>query len=107
LIEKKRLGLGRPNVIYVKNFLVQKNDEENSDTSDLQNCENHNSGVVKTTIQEFPKSQFKNDENHNSEDMEPIDIETERLEREPYDFCDRGVIVDSDFLSILRRRREL
>ena len=66
LIEKKRLGLGRPNVIYVKNFLVQKNDEENSDTSDLQNCENHNSGVVKTTIQEFPKSQFKNDENHNS-----------------------------------------
>ena len=84
LIEKKRLGLGRPNVIYVKNFLVQKNDEENSDTSDLQNCENHNSGVVKTTIQEFPKSQFKNDENHNSEDAEPIDIETERLEKEPY-----------------------
>ena len=84
LIEKKRLGLGRPNVIYVKNFLVQKNDEENSDTSDLQNCENHNSGVMKTTIQEFPKSQFKNDENHNSEDMEPIDIETERLEKEPY-----------------------
>ena len=84
LIEKKRLGLGRPNVIYVKNFLVQKNDEENSDTSDLQNCENHNSGVVKTTIQEFPKSQFKNDENHNSEDAEPIDIETERLEKAPY-----------------------
>ena len=65
LIEKKRLGLGRPNVIYVKNFLVQKNDEENGDMSDLQNCENHNSGVVKTTIQECPKSQFKNDENHN------------------------------------------
>ena len=84
LIEKKRLGLGRPNVIYVKNFLVQKNDEENSDTSDLQNCENHNSGVVKTTIQEFPKSQFKNDENHNSEDAEPIDIETEWLGKEPY-----------------------
>ena len=78
------MGLGRPNVIYVKNFLVQKNDEENSDTSDLQNCENHNSGVVKTTIQEFPKSQFKNDENHNSEDAEPIDIETEWLEKEPY-----------------------
>ena len=84
LIEKKRLGLGRPNVIYVKNFLVQKNDEENSDISDLQNCENHNSGVVKTTIQECPKSQFKNDENHNSEDGEPIDIGAEELEKEPY-----------------------
>ncbi|MFR8492280.1 MAG: DUF6017 domain-containing protein [Mediterraneibacter gnavus] len=84
LIEKKRLGLGRPNVIYVKNFLVQKNDEENGDMSDLQNCENHNSGVVKTTIQECPKSQFKNDENHNSEDGEPIDIGAEELEKEPY-----------------------
>ena len=84
LIEKKRLGLGRPNVIYVKNFLVQKNDEENGDMSDLQNCENHNSGVVKTTIQECPKSQFQNDENHNSEDVEPIDIGTEELEKEPY-----------------------
>ena len=84
LIEKKRLGLGRPNVIYVKNFLVQKNDEKNGDMPDLQNCENHNSGVVKTTIQECPKSQFKNDENHNSEDVEPIDIGTEELEKEPY-----------------------
>ena len=60
LIEKKRLGLGRPNVIYVKNFLVQKNDKENGDMPDLQNCENHNSGVVKTTIQECPKSQSNN-----------------------------------------------
>ena len=84
LIEKKRLGLGRPNVIYVKNFLFQKNDEENGNTADLQNCENHNSGVVKTTIQEFPKSQFKNDENHNSEEVETINTETERLEKEPY-----------------------
>ena len=39
---------------------------------------------MKITIQESAKSQFKNDENHNSEDMEPIDIETERLEKEPY-----------------------
>ena len=84
LIEKKRLGLGRPNVIYVKNFLVQKNDEKNGDMPDLQNCENHNSGVVKTTIQECPKSQFKNDENHNSEDVEHIDIGTEEMEKEPY-----------------------
>ena len=70
LIEKKRLGLGRPNVIYVKNFLVQKNDEENSDTSDLQNCENHNSGVVKTTIQECPKSQSNNTDINKTENNE-------------------------------------
>lgn len=70
LIEKKRLGLGRPNVIYVKNFLVQKNDEENGDMPDLQNCENHNSGVVKTTIQEFPKSQSNNTDINKTENNE-------------------------------------
>ena len=70
LIEKKRLGLGRPNVIYVKNFLVQKNDEENRNISDLQNCENHNSGVVKTTIQECPKSQSNNTDINKTENNE-------------------------------------
>ena len=96
LIEKKRLGLGRPNVIYVKNFLVQKNDEENVDMPDLQNCENHNSGVVKTTIQECPKSQFKNDENHNSEDVEPTDIGTEDLGKEPYLNGEKEILEDME-----------
>ena len=96
LIEKKRLGLGRPNVIYVKNFLVQKNDEENVDMPDLQNCENHNSGVVKTTIQECPKSKFKNDENHNSEDVEPIDIGTEDLGKEPYLNGEKEILEDME-----------
>ena len=96
LIEKKRLGLGRPNVIYVKNFLVQKNDKENGDMPDLQNCENHNSGVVKTTIQECPKSQFKNDENHNSEDVEPIDIGTEELGKETYLNGEKEILEDME-----------
>ena len=67
LIEKKRLGLGRPNVIYVKNFLVQKNDKENGDMPDLQNCENHNSGTMKSTTQELPKSQCNNTDIKNTE----------------------------------------
>lgn len=72
LIEKKRLGLGKPNVIYVKNFIIRQTDsggrnEKVAETPvNTQNSENHNSKVVKTTIQELPKSQFKNDENHNS-----------------------------------------
>lgn len=69
LIEKKRLGLGKPNVIYVKNFMIQRQaqvEEMPEQPVDSQNSENHNSGVVKTTIQEFPESQFKNSENHNS-----------------------------------------
>ena len=72
LIEKKRLGLGKPNVIYVKNFLVKEKFSSEQEEKTLenpentQNSENHNSRNVKTTIQEFPESQFKNSENHNS-----------------------------------------
>lgn len=72
LIEKKRLGLGKPNVIYVKNFLVKEKISSEQEEKTLenpentQNSENHNSRNVRTTIQEFPESQFKNSENHNS-----------------------------------------
>ena len=107
LIEKKRLGLGKPNVIYVKNFMLrevpdqkpmdscadlqseQKNHRKCADlqseqgnheecanlqseaenrekTGTFLNCENHHSGVVKTTIQDYGESQFQNSENHNS-----------------------------------------
>ena len=76
LIEKKRLGLGRPNVIYVKNFLLQDmkktTEKENSiseqrgDVSQFKNGENHNSEIVKIAIQEVPESSSKNNENHNS-----------------------------------------
>ncbi|MCI8614369.1 MAG: replication initiator protein A [Lachnospiraceae bacterium] len=77
LIEKKRLGLGKPNVIYVKNFMEIENEplpdkEENGGKEkggvkpDNRTDENHNLRIVKITNQEFPKSQFKNGENHNS-----------------------------------------
>ena len=73
LIEKKRLGLGKPNVIYVKNFILkekcspEQRGKAPENLGNTQNSENHNSRIVKTTNQELPESQFKNDENHNSE----------------------------------------
>ena len=108
LIEKKRLGLGKPNVIYVKNFMIREVPDQKSTDScadlqpehkkcaDLQsehrnheecvnlqseaengekpgtflNGENHNSGMMKTTNQEFPESQFQNGENHHSRIVE-------------------------------------
>ena len=104
LIEKKRLGLGKPNVIYVKNFMIREVPDqkltdscadlqpEHKKCADLQseqgnheecanlqseaenrektgislNCENHHSGVVKSTIQDCVESQLQNGENHNS-----------------------------------------
>ena len=59
LIEKKRLGLGKPNVIYVKNFMIQeltraeKQDLEAETLENTLNGENHNSRNVKITIQEL------------------------------------------------------
>ncbi|WP_276979802.1 replication initiator protein A [Johnsonella ignava] len=56
LVEKKRLGLGKPNILYVKNFIIQevKYKKEKTHTHE------------EITNQELLKSQFKNDENHNS-----------------------------------------
>ena len=99
LVEKRRLGLGKPNVIYVKNFMVKQPEKEEKEPEkpvNTQNCENHNSRVVKTTIQECPKSQFKNDENHNSEDVEPIDIGTEELGKEPYLNGEKEILEDME-----------
>lgn len=76
LIEKKCLGLGKPNVIYVKNFILkekcspEQRGKAPENLGNTQNSENHNSRIVKTTNQELPESQFKNDENHTSRIVE-------------------------------------
>ena len=83
LIEKKRLGLGKPNVIYVKNFMIKDEEGEKQQTEQKQsrivdieelqdkrqkflNDENHNSGLVKSINQEDAESEVQNSENHNS-----------------------------------------
>ena len=76
LIEKKRLGLGKPNVIYVKNFMVREepilpekgenpDEKDTAGTPENRADDNHNGGTVKITNQELLKSQFKNFQNHN------------------------------------------
>lgn len=83
LIEKKRLGLGKPNVIYIKNFMIKDEEGEKQQTEQKQsrivdieelqdkrqkflNDENHNSGIVKSINQEDAESEVQNSENHNS-----------------------------------------
>ena len=60
LIERKRQGLGKPNLIYVKNFVA-------APESKLKNGENQNSGVLKIKTQEFPKSKGSNTEKNNTD----------------------------------------
>lgn len=60
LIERKRQGLGKPNLIYVKNFIPPPE-------SRFQNRENHDSGEVKITDQESLKSRCSNTEINNTD----------------------------------------
>lgn len=60
LIEKKRQGLGKPNIIYVKDFMsvfdIEKNEYiTRSVNSTLQKCNNYTSRNVKSTSQEVKK----------------------------------------------------
>ena len=73
LIEKKRLGLGRPNVIYVKNFIIKEGPEheekEPENAVNTQKYENHTSRSMENELQEVPKSYFKEYENQTSGSM--------------------------------------
>ncbi len=61
LIERKRQGLGKPNLIYVKNFISCV---DSSVESKFLNCENQSSGTAKTKVQEMRKSQSNNTDNN-------------------------------------------
>ena len=71
LIERKRQGLGKPNLIFVKNFITGV---EGSMMAQIQNRENHDSGAVNITTADYPKSRGINTNHNNTEnnDINPI-----------------------------------
>ena len=71
LIERKRQGLGKPNLIFVKNFITGV---EGSLMARIQNRENHDSGAVNITTADYPKSRGINTNHSNTEnsDINPI-----------------------------------
>ena len=74
LIERKRQGLGKPNLIYVKNFVDNPVERRLPPReSQILNCENHNSGIAGITTQVFPKSQRNNTERTNDTDSNNTD----------------------------------
>ena len=59
LIERKRRGLGKPSLIYVKNFISESSEPR------IQSRENHDSGTVKNATLESLKSRgIKNNQNN-------------------------------------------
>ena len=68
LIERKRRGLGRPSLIFVKNFST-----EVSKMHPL-NCANSNSGAVQNAVQEQPKPQCNKTDKNKTERNKPDPI---------------------------------
>ena len=125
LIEKKRLGLGKPNVIYVKNFMIkdcpepeqeEKQPENGGNTQKYENqtsrsmengfqevpepyfqkYENQTSGGMKIILQEVPKSNSNNTDNNKTEYSETDYSETEYNET---DISETGMIQSNPILS--------
>ena len=88
LIERKRQGLGKPNLIYVKNFISGSVERQ------FLNCQKDNSGVVKNTIQELSKAQG------NNTDTNYIDLsDTDPFF--PSGFCGKEVDGTDEFIGLL------
>ena len=90
LIERKRRGLGKPDLIYVKNF-----SSESSKTPYL-NRDNDDSGTVQNTLQDPAKLRCNKTERNNTEvsDTDPIysdenDWMSEREQLEEYGLIER------------------
>ena len=64
LIEKKRLGLGKPNIIYVKNFIRSVIIIEENEENDVGTLKSSRSSKIE--LQEVQKSNFKKFENQTS-----------------------------------------
>ena len=108
LIEKKRLGLGKPNVIYVKNFMLkekhsfEKEEKAAVNAENMQNSENHNSRIVKIITQEVPKSQSNNTDINKTDFSETDPIQS-------YQFCSAGeeCLVSGDMMEKMEVYREI
>ncbi len=83
LIEKKRLGLGKANVIYVKNFMLREEMAEAPETPvNTQKSKNHTSGNPNNRLQEVQVLDFKNSKTSTSGSSEiiPQEILKHRLQ---------------------------
>ena len=87
LVEKVRRGLGKPDIIYVKNFtsLAENMDEKKAANTDeitevgksnFKKSENRTSGSQKIKLQEVRKSNFRKSENQTSgsSEIEPQEV---------------------------------
>ena len=88
LIERKRRGLGRPSLIFVKNF--------STGVSKMHplNCANSNSGAVQNAVQEQPKPQCNKTDKNKTERNKPDPIHSGNIREQLEDYFYRALEVE-------------
>ena len=88
LIERKRRGLGRPSLIFVKNFST-----EVSKMHPL-NCANSTSGAVQNAVQEQPKPQCNKTDKNKTERNKPDPIHSGNIREQLEDYFYQALEVE-------------
>ena len=88
LIERKRRGLGRPSLIYVKDF------SSGLPKAQVQNCPNSNSGAAESAILEQPKPQANKTDKNKTEWNDPDPIYSEGIREQLEDYFSQSLEVD-------------
>ena len=88
LIERKRRGLGRPSLIYVKDF------SSGLPKAQVQNCPNSNSGAAESAILEQPKPQANKTDKNKTEWNDPDPIYSVGIREQLEDYFYQSLEVD-------------
>ena len=88
LIERKRRGLGRPSLIYVKDF------SSGLPKAQVQNCPNNNSGAAESATLEQPKPQANKTDKNKTEWNDPDPIYSGGIREQLEDYFYQALEVD-------------
>ena len=88
LIERKRRGLGRPSLIYVKDF------SSGLPKAQVQNCPNSNSGAAESAILVQPKPQANKTDKNKTKWNDPDPIHSEGIREQLEDYFYQALEVD-------------
>ena len=88
LIERKRRGLGRPSLVYVKDF------SSGLPKAQVQNCPNSNSGAAESAILEQPKPQANKTDKNKTEWNDPDPIYSGGIREQLEDYFYQSLEVD-------------
>ena len=88
LIERKRRGLGRPSLIYVKDF------SSGLPKAQVQNCPNSNSGAAESATLEQPKPQANKTDKNKTEMNKPDPIHSGNIREQLEEYFSQSLEID-------------